>query len=410
MNGISISRIGEEINRVDSFLQQLTMDLSLTAGSITCIAWEAIFNWLPELNNLRWENLNQTEIEQLMMWIKRNSDEYVKKQIWKKSDEKLNEAIEEACRQANLEGGNMLLNKVLAQVWFEILIETAKKTDNNEEIKILDIGGGTGDTTHAMLNQLEYDISGIGQTLAGRCHFYILEPSFLRINKASAKIADKDGRRYIIKDIKYTAITDDDSYLGDDKPNKYHIIVSNAVFHHHPVPSYLADIHRVLKNSHALIVGDWHPTTAYHPAIALQLFKAVGLDEKGEKEFMKFFKIDESTYKLIHEERPPEEKEKDRQMVEYVRARAAIIKRKKEEHRKAKEEGSSVEDWNFRDVILEAHRSNESFKSQLNAYGFETDLSRTRFKRCRISNEGVVNPLVCIEPKFACITVGIKKK
>lgn len=379
-----------ELIAVEHFLNELTANLSLVAGSIFRIPRQALHSW----------GINVTDENR--DWIREKSE--------KSFDEEwsigsiLNDAVNEAATRVHLGEGNHSLNSRLAEAAVDILQEIAALKPD-EEIVIGDVGAGAGDTHQAILSAIE---ATDNRDLGSRCRFVLIEPSEDAIHSAAkkARIAE---RLYTVNRAQWKTVGGGDSALLDDRDGLYDMLVSNAVLHHKSFPDYLAQFARVLKDDGALVIGDWYTTMWYHPATVLDLLEALGADDNQRSAYKDYFRLDEENITRVFDALTSKEKAIHQKMIGYLKRLGTILARKNLERERDAKKANRPTPEKIIGYFLEAHESEKDRQGKMQEHGFETDLgtlkeTRPIFRKVRTS------PISCLAkyPTLARVMVAGK--
>ncbi len=334
-----------ELEQIDLFLKTICDDLAMTPGSIFRIAGQHLANWGIEVNKTKNEK-----------WIEERSKRAYYEE-WEGGTGDANAAIEKAIEKAGLEYGNKDLNSVLADTVVRILSDVSGVIqDRTRDFAIIDIGAGTGDTTVAILDAMQS--SSVTEALASKCHFYVLEPSFKRLNEVFERLEE-----HPLKPRKTLISSNLEEYLRTVKRESFNMVVSNAVFHHMGFLTHLRLLREGLAKNGIMVIGDWYTTVWQHPAYLAPILRTLGARDMDVRRFENFFNVKKGDLELVEEKLTPRQLEANRQMLAYVIALA-------EELRNV----GTKSQLRF----FEAHESLENRLGKMRAAGFETDMEQLR--------------------------------
>ena len=102
--------------------------------------------------------------------------------------------------------------------------------------------------------------------------------------------------------------------------NEFDIVVSNAVLHHRAFPTYMNELHRVLKTDGVCVIGDWYTEVWYRPEnVAYILKEGLGADRTKIESFMKAFGFSWPEILSCWENVAPDVKARNEGMLKFVR-------------------------------------------------------------------------------------------
>jgi len=332
---------------------------------------------------------------------------------WKEAPYQVYTAIRNAISDSGLgEEGNNRLNAKLAEMATEILLEIDEiKSDGI--IYICDIGAGKGDTIGAILDGIKIR----NERMLKRIHVRTIEPS----PEGIAQIRNLLQAEFPM----VTSVREEgtDTGLAELRDKQYDLVVSNAALHHKSFPTHLPEMHRVLSDEGALLIGDWYTEIWHRPEwIAYLLKEALNADrvniESGKRRrtgvfnekkktvleaYMDLFQIERFQEVVdVWESTAPEIRKRNEGMLRYVRNLRKRLAEVKEQ----------IPDKKIRGLYLfEAHQGHDDFLKEANVIGFETSLQKLKrdVPACKnlSSNSADVGPLDI--KKFACVDVLCKK-
>lgn len=179
---------------------------------------------------------------------------------WKDTDDTRLHDIARSAEDAGLGDCNARLNTAVAEEVFEV------SSCLPEELRVLDIGAGTGNTSKEVLKAL--------RASGRRVFLHMLEPdrkalvdTALRKITNSDMISPDDIRVHLSTDLCMTTLFPSCSF---------DLVVSSAALHHHAfLDPVMAAIHNILKPQGFLVVGDWHNSMWLDPGRVLSLLKTL---------------------------------------------------------------------------------------------------------------------------------------
>lgn len=339
-----------ELEELDRRFNEICANLQYQPGSIFRIASQYLKHWGIDIT---------PENEE---WIKDSSEQsyYLE---WKRGSEDSLKAIENAAEAAHLVLGNNTLNEWVAGVAINILIEKTRRKGN---IVVCDIGAGAGDTTIAILDALaaKFTDQGDARDIAQKCHFYLLEPSWERLQIARTAIerhplnAGDRIQRTIVESY-------DKCHLPMTMDGNFDMVYANAVFHHMSFPDYLGRIHGKLAEDGVLVMGDWHTTIWKYPSFVVPLLKSLGIENERLDEFKSRFNIGEGDAEQREKQLDDHQIRANRKMIDFEMALG-------EEFRKIPEKS--------RLFFLEAHESLPDRVKKIKDSDFITDIDELKKK------------------------------
>ena len=226
-----IKMIKSIIENIENEIAKVIGDeLPCQLGCILRIASQYFPNWGIKIDERELKNLEKYSIEAY-------------KNEWENVDAGVYRAIHEAVIDSNLGDGNHQLNMEISKLASEII---ADKISRMEKITIADIGAGTGDTSGSILAEIKIRL---GVEALKKIDIYFVEPA----DESNIQIKNLMKKTY--PEVNYQRVMATDyANLQMLKKNTFDLVVSNAVFHHHSFPTYLQDIHRIIKNDGFLII------------------------------------------------------------------------------------------------------------------------------------------------------------
>lgn len=332
----------DELKKLDADLQKICENIDYKPGSIFRIASQYMANWGITITD---ENRD---------WIiKQARSSYIEE--WQRGTSDSNEAIELAVNDAELSMGNLKLNVALAESIAEILPYIVKK---NGSAIVCDIGAGAGDTTIAILDELERRDE---EKCVNNTHFYLIEPSIRRIMVAKKSIEEHPYGKSVGN---ITLVESDDyNHLPIIKDSIFNIVYSNAVFHHMGFSDHFNILNKKIANDGALIIGDWYTTIWKYPSFLVPILRGLGLEHDRLEFFKARFSIRDQDERRFLKNLTAEQLEANEGMIKFE---LAIRER-------------------FRDIpphsrlfFLEAHESLDDRRNKLTNAGFEIDLEMMR--------------------------------
>lgn len=269
----------EEINQ---FLEELSEGLPILPGPIERIPAKAL--WAFGVSDIDWrsENLGARELE-----IERIAEKSYGLE-WDGSGAEPNMIIMAATTGSVLGDGNEELNQQVASMVVNSLIIRNQLDKTATSFYLCDVGAGTGWTTIAILNRLE-NLGRLGQKIADRCRFFLLEPS-----KGRGEIIEQTLARHILHADCTVVNAHDYEYLRreDLGDGTFDVVYANAVWHHKPFPHYLIDVNKKLADDGVLIIGDWFMPAYQDPTHLVPLYEGTfKLGYQKIRDLMVFFGI-----------------------------------------------------------------------------------------------------------------------
>ena len=343
---MTLAKTMPELEALEQKFQEICSGLIYKPGSVFRIASQYLANWGIGVNP---ENAEYIENEASRSYF----DE------WRRGTKESNDAIHRAVSKAKLSNSNPDLNLELGMMAAEILNSMGSYMDR---IVIADIGAAAGDTTVATLDFL--DMLDDDGSLISRCHFYLLEPSIMRL-AAAQKVLDT----HIINEkgrVNYTLVASDHkTHLPMVGKGTFDMIISNAVFHHMTFPHYLEDMSMKLSDEGVLVVGDWYTAIWSQPAFVLDLMGRLGMGQREREMFEYAFDINRGDLTDLERELEPYQVESNRLMIDY-------------ELQIAKEFGGIHPESRL--YFMEGHESLGDRMSHMADAGFESDVDELREK------------------------------
>ncbi|MBI4080815.1 MAG: methyltransferase domain-containing protein [Candidatus Levybacteria bacterium] len=263
-----------------------------------------------------------------------------------------------------------------------VVAEIARERAGEAEFRILDIGGGTGDSAVAIFQSLPEEIRG-------KTHITILDPA-----GDSLKVAADTMERAGAANVSY--MQGFDLEIGQKFPDNYFdVVTSVAAIHHH---SNLEPAFRViagtLKPGGYFVTADYHDRLTEHPNIAYQLLLS-DYNYPGKEEALEHFA---QTYPLVKDD---------------------VLDRLSEEDRKAVKQMTDIWMLGWRQVYAElsdrsdglywgeAHRDAQEYIDTMRVVGLATNSDGVQ----RMTHNGIVknNPhQILPDSSLLMVTVGQK--
>jgi SAM-dependent methyltransferase len=368
-------------------------ELPCQLGSVLRIASQYFSNWGIKIDERELKSLERYSIEAY-------------KNEWENVDADVYTAIHEAVIDSNLGDGNHQLNMEIAKFASEII---AGKICRMEKIVMADIGAGTGDTSGSILAEIK---TRLGVEALKKIEIYFVEPA----DESNIQIKNLMKKTY--PEVNYQRVMATDyANLQMLKKNTFDLVVSNAVFHHHSFPTYLHDLHRIIKKDGFLIIGDWYTEIWESPLnIAYLLKEAFRIKEEAVNRFIAIFDSNKSWPHVVEywNSKSDEEKTRNEGMFLYVKNLAKRL----EEKRKAQEKEEIITCTacppkpSLSLNLLEAHERYEERLKKMDAAGFETDIKEIKRKYRKMTRK-ILNIKTAhkevVPPKFAMVTLACKK-
>ncbi|NYZ74284.1 class I SAM-dependent methyltransferase [Candidatus Micrarchaeota archaeon] len=333
-----------ELEEIDAFVTNVCRGLPMMPGSIFRIAAQYLENWGISITHANRD------------WVEARGQKSYHDE-WKEGTGESNDAIEGAIEKSGLIYGNKDLNSVLADTVVQLLTNMSDTIrGRSRTFAIMDAGAGTGDTTIAILDSM---LSSVGTAaLASKCHFYILEPSFKRLEEVYKRLEEhplKPGKTFIASNL--------EEHLRNTRNETYDMVVSNAVFHHMGFPTHLKLLRESLAKDGVMVVGDWYTSVWQHPAYLVPILRDLGASDITVRRFENFFHIRKGDMEEQERRLTKHQREANTQMFSYVSALADELRGV----------GSKSQL-----CFLEAHESLDDRLGKLKAAGFETDMAELK--------------------------------
>lgn len=375
-----------QLEAVDRFMEDIGRFLIMEPGSIARVVWHSLSNWKVDIN------------EKTRGWLMQKSAESYLEE-WKSSDWRNNDIISKATVAIGLDDGNEYLNDATATMLVDMLLYQYKN-GTKKNIKICDIGAGTGNTTKAILNRLWNIDEDLAKKVVDVCTFYLIELSPARVSDIDAGV-----NNHVLKPDCKILVASDSDMLPLMVGGTFDFVVSGAVFHHNSFPDYLAGIHRLLGDDGVLIFGDWHMSICERPEYIVPLIRMLVRDDAPHDlvmDFMCEFGVDSENVILF----PDGTTSLERMCLPQEERVANVLNRNFiREIGRQREEMKGFAGVVPRMFFLEALETIDKKKKQLDEAGFVTDFSelaaiRPEFKRLRHRTNvvGVYPPA----PNIAC--------
>ncbi len=367
-----------QLERLDKWFRELCEGLNYQPGSIFRIAGQYLENW-----GIRVDSENKD-------WIEDNSLLSYKHE-WKGASKATLEAIRVAGTRAGLTLGNEELNEILGEMASEILLSM---DDGKRRFVIGDVGGGTGDTSTAILDSLSKTKEG--RDLILRCHFYILEPAFDELSMAKGAMEGfRVGQDEYDTAIAHTMVnqTMENHFPMLPPGPMFDLVVSTAVFHHMTFPTYLGRIHEKLADDGVAVIGDWHTTIWQYPAFVVPILVDLGMGGPKLQEFQTRFNIKEQDRKQYEKRLNEDQLAANMAMYEFEKMLGDEFQRLKPAERL---------------LFLEAHESLADRLGKMKEQGFCVDISELKEKhRGFVNMERNIKELYP-ESEMACVVAAGK--
>lgn len=392
----------KKINSLNKRIKGLTKKYPLQLGSVLRVACQALENWGIKVTEKNRE------------WIEEEVRNDYKKD-WERADKATYDAIHRAVKDSGLGPGNEQLNVNLAEVAVDILLGIAKLKTKHERISLCDIGAGEGATTGAILREVKIREPKILKKL----DLYFLEPS-----KGITKIYDLMEAYPEVENPQYMRATDY-SHLPRIMPGSFDLVVSNAVLHHNTFPTYIDQIHRVLKDEGVCIVGDWYAEVWYHPEYVAYIMKeGLKVGKKGLRGFLEHMGI--NNFEEVREfwnACPDDVKQRNEGMLRYVKHIGIEMKKLQTSENadldaEVSEDSTELEIPSAEDIVagrkkisklslLEGHEKHDDRKKKFAEGGFETDPKKV--KQCPACKNLEEAEIETVPPMFAVVNAFAKK-
>ena len=163
--------------------------------------------------------------------------------------------VNRAAEMAGLGNANGMLNRANAET---VCAHVRNMSPNEDTIRILDIGAGSGNTTLAIVDELPPHI-------LERTVFHLVEPAGAALEAAAERLQQRDA--------KYQAVNKPDTeFIAGCGPDSFHVVTAVAAIHHHAyLDPIFAELYRVLAPGGLLCFSDWHHRMHLHPRHAFAL-------------------------------------------------------------------------------------------------------------------------------------------
>ena len=171
---------------------------------------------------------------------------------WQETDSSLNALVQKASQAAGLSDINTLMNQKIGEIALPVV---QKAISEKGGFSAVDIGAGTGATTHSVIsNMVQHRVLPVLRSL-----FLLVEPSASRLAEAKAsinKLLEEAGYGRLIE-IR-TARGTEINALKTAEADSFDFALANAALHHNSFNRHLREINRVLKEDSPFLIGDWH--------------------------------------------------------------------------------------------------------------------------------------------------------
>lgn len=294
----------EELKSLDRTIGQICENLPITPGSLSRMHRDFYPAYGIRIPKEDWPELDAYSLSCF-------------ESEWTATDAETNRAIERAIMKANIASGNLDLNGQVSKMLIGILKECHRDLD---QIVIVDIGAGDGDTTEAVLDSMDDDAEG--REIAKKCHFRLIEPSWFRLEDAKQKLNRNNvsaevyhgntGSRYQPK------CQTLESYLAEAKSGDVDVVISSAALHHMSFPKYLDDLYRLMKDDAVLVTGDWHNSLLRHPANLINIIRALGAERSAIEDLELMFGIKADDASRVEKGLPPSQRKANKDFHRFV--------------------------------------------------------------------------------------------
>ncbi|MCC7569850.1 class I SAM-dependent methyltransferase [Candidatus Micrarchaeota archaeon] len=266
----------EKIKEILEFDERLTEYLTsfkgvyLNPGSVLRVPSYAWGDWGIELTD---DNIEE------LYYLSQKAYE----KEWGETDASLNKLVGVASVNAGLGDVNADMNNLVGKIAASFLADIS----SDKELRVLDIGAGTGATTLATLRAM-ISIPEKWKTLLDRTKFILVEPSEKRVLSILDSIEnDLHMPMRVADSIEFQFCKDIDI---DVDPNSINIVISNAAIHHNAVlDRSLRRIAETMKEGAMFVNGDWHNDVWHDPIeFAVKLYpKLLSLEGNDLDSFFK---------------------------------------------------------------------------------------------------------------------------
>ncbi len=264
---------------------------------------------------------------------------------WRECGEAGLKDIAEAAKRAGISDINARLNEAVGMVGARVVSKLPS------HVYILDIGGGSGNTSLAVYGSLFPEDRK--------------KVSFTTIDLSKKMLEGGNGEKGYIQKLRGAGAVVDDAIVGSDleflpqlDKDKYGLIVGVASLHQHGYLKWpFREIYRVASELGYFVTGDWHVYSMWkHPALVRKMMlERAGFD--GREELLEQF---DAAYPLAKEEPGKGTEVEERSNLEIANFwlhYANVIR-----------EGEPRPRFRF----LEGHRPAEDYKSLMSRTGFRT--------------------------------------
>lgn len=300
--------------------------------------------------------------------VKLSEDEYRSEWDWTTDERHGDIAI--ASKKAGLEDANARLNKAVANVVFKII------RYRNGRIRILDVGAGSGQTTLAVIRELD-------ELPIESAEFFLFDPAKKALQAGARRLAEiglNEGENFHIYPITDLNMS---NYVQEESAD---IVVSVASIHHHAFLGAVFElIFKLCKRNGVFIIGDWHNSMWEHPNKVFAMLSKMDWTEKS-KDLDKFTTV----FPEALTDPGPEEDQRLNKANEQIKAFWKFYSR------------IGVEK-NKQFSVLEGHRPTWRYRKEMERCGFSTSGS-------------LIDTLIPTNPRpllpdssLLCITIGQKR-
>lgn len=342
-----------DIKRFNERFWEITKGLPVFTGSLVRISSEFYENWGIHLTDE-----NRSALKEL-------ADHFYTKDLDERSYFRQNKEFESGGNEEDVEDSMAWL---IGENVREIL---RSMDDGKRRFNIVDLGSNDGRASEQVASALQGDSQTAG--LLKRVTFHLVDFLGRRLDAAREQLLlyDVDSKRYSqhVPDFLSDRIS-----LGQE----FDVVVSLSHFHKLPFPGYLKDVHKVLADNGAMVVGDWHSPLCSHPYYIYRFFQRSGVPSKRLELFRRLYGdrlTDPDLSKDQQDRLTPEEKMAMDEQEDFWATKCSTIEQRKLVALKP------------RLYLLGAYDTSRGRIAKLEDAGFTTDLDAIRkaFQRSRFT-------------------------
>jgi len=248
--------------------------------------------------------------------------------VWESGTSESNRAIARAINAIGLGQGDRELNKGVAELLVEILLEM---DDGRMRFNITDLGTGPGGTIDAILEFMRKNEATL--SIASRCTFYLVELSWDRLAEARV-IIERNRINEVVKKLRFIPKCEPlEDYLAEQRPRYLHAIVSSGALHHCSFSDHFARMYEALNEDGVLVIGDWHNSLFSHPANLISVLGRLGTSTNVITDFKLLFGVTEDDAKRFEKELTREERIANQYFADFIVKMASELRKIEERSR-----------------------------------------------------------------------------